>query len=467
MVYFRLINKFLNTARVLLNIRLGFICVLFVGIFITHSGSAESYNILRAATDALANDGRISGAGADLLAIKEQKIQASSSYLPQISTITSVGQSKLTRYNERLITSTNPKGKDLSLLNGRTSSIGLRLDQRLYDFGRTEALVNRAESTISQAKIHENEVHQSVLFEVINAYLSVLEAKESERLFLDSKNINTEQLTIAKYKYDHNELRENIYNQIKSRIGQSSAEYLTARAELKIAISSLEQLTNHDLTNAEFSYDKIEQILQYVGNDPQSAKAQAEQFSLTIANQKASVDIARAEKKYNEAGQIGFGVGFPDLILSVSQTKTYTTGVKDNNTAVVLNANNQIYDGGVRNSRLRESENRLLSANYNLSDSVNKLNLEIYNIHRRIDAAADISVEWLSAANQLKLTMANLTDAMELGAVTFIEYLNALDDYNKAKIQVIKNTIQIYRLKFQLMQLIGVLNAENLARYES
>ncbi len=428
---------------------------------------AEAYNILRATQDALQNDGRISSANADISAIEEQKNQAKSAFLPQISTISSFGQNQLSRQNKRLITASNPSGKDFGLLNGRVFSAGLRVDQKIYDFGRTNALVSRADSTIKQSKIHEREVKQTVMIEVINAYLSVLEAKESEKLFLDSKNINQEQLAIAQYKYDHNELRANIYNQIKSRISQSAAEYLTASAELKIAISTLEQLTNKELKDAEFSYDKINQIIEYIGTDPQSAKAQAEQFSLAINAQKALVDVARADKSYNEAGIIGFGIAFPDISLSATRSTTLTAGVViDNNTAVVVNANTQIYDGGVKSSRLREAENRLLSANYGLSDTINKVNLDIHNIHRRIDAASDIGKEWLSAANQLKLTMGNLTDAMELGAVTFIEYLNALDDYNKAKIQVIKNNIQIYRLKFQLMQLTGILTEETLSRYE-
>ncbi len=429
-------------------------------------GRAAPYNIIDALFDTLEKDNRLSSAQVDVKASEEQKIQAKSAYLPQISTINSIGQTRTNRFNQNLVTSSNPSGKDTSVINGLNKTFGLRVEQKLYDFGRTDALIERTDTVISQSKIQEKLIEQTVVFDAVQAYLTVLENLETEKLFRESRTVNEKQLAIAQFKYEHNELRANLYNQIKSRIGQSSAEYLTSRAELAIAISALEQLTNKTLGEQEFSYQKIEEILQGVGGDVISSRAQAEQFNFTIKSSKAQLELARAERKFSASQSTIWGIGLPDLSLSGNVSKSYFGNlINDTNTSLTLNASSQLYDGGAKVSRFRESDKRLVSAGYNVSEVTNRVNLEIHNIHRRIEAAQEISHEWYRAANELKLTMQNLSDAMELGAVTFIEYLNALDDFNKAKVQVIKNNIQIYRLKFQLLQLIGILTKDNLEKY--
>ncbi|KKB09437.1 TolC family outer membrane protein [Devosia chinhatensis] len=374
----------------------------------------------------------------------ERIVQAKSGMLPNISASVSGG------YGSSLIGGSWTPG---------ASSLSTSLDyaQNIFDSGATAAQIEAARAGAEVAELQIRTAEQSVLYQVVQAYMNVLTGRQLLALRQENINFFRAQLQSAQDRLDVGEGTRIDVAQAQARLAQVQAAFQASSGSVQSAEATFERLVGRrpQALSTSHNYGRL-----IPGNlDVAISEAEVDHPGILLA--KAAIRAAQAGVDQASAG---FG---PTAGISGSLGTSWTGpagGARDGITAQVgFRISVPIYSGGRTGSAVRQanlgqirSEVDALSA----YDQIREAVIAAWTGIQSADAQINAAQAGVSSSNTV---LEGVIQERDLGTRTTLDVLNAQADLTTARESLINASSNKVLATFALLSATGRLTAAELA----
>ncbi len=425
------------------------------------SGPASAVDLVGVHDLALKNDPRLRSAEYRREAVDENKTQAWSNLLPQLTADASV-----TRGGSK----TEIAGTQVSDTDTDNESWGVTLRQSLYRQANYESL-DIARSQITQAEAVYQIAFLDFLLRVAENYFQVL-------TFQDGVVFAEAEEKAFQRQFEQAEQRFEVGLTAVTDVHEARASYDNARARAIVARNNLAEYKEglKELTGQYFEdFDKLQEKLPMVEPDPPNPQNWIEMAMTSnpqVRAARAGYDVADANVRLQRSGH------YPTLDLVASYTDftnneflirndfqqpigTTTLGNRDTQLRLLLSV--PIYSGGAVSSRTRQAGLQMNAAGEDLDDQQRITERQTQNAYRAVSAGIQevqaFGQAVISAESALQATQAGF----EVGTRTIVDVLIAEQRYYQAQRDnsIARHAYIVNHLR--LKAAAGLLNSEDLS----
>lgn len=425
------------------------------------SAPAWSVDLVGVHDLALKNDPRLRAAEYRREAVDENKTQAWSNLLPNIS-----ADAGLTRGSSE----TDIGGDKVSDSDTDNETWGITLRQSLYRQANYESL-DIARSQITEAEAIYQVAFLDFLLRVAEGYFQVL-------TFMDGVTFAEAEEKAFQRQFEQAEQRFEVGLTAVTDVHEARASYDNARARAIVARNNLADAKEglKELTGQYFEeYDKLQEQLPLVEPEPANPQNWIEMAMTSnpqVRARRAGYDVADANVRLQRAGHyptldlVGSYTDFTNneyIIRNDFQQPIGTTSLGNTDAQVRLLLNIPIYQGGYVSSRTRQAGLLMDAAGEDLDDQQRITERQTQNAYRAVLAGIQeveaFGQAVISAESALQATQAGF----EVGTRTIVDVLIAEQRYYQAQRD---NSIARHAYIVNHMRLkaaAGLLTSEDLA----
>lgn len=417
----------------------------FVGLGSSSSAYAET--LAEALVSAYTTNPTLEAQRARLRAADEQVPQALSNWRPTVKLSGDAGRSN-SFFNQTPFTS---YGTTISSPN----DVSIQITQPIYRGGRTVAQTKQAEATVQAERALLEVTEQSVLQNVITAYMNVVQNKAVLELSINNEQVLQRQLDATNDRFRVGEVTRTDVAQAESRLSAAHADRTQAEGNLRTAVANY-------ITN--------------VGHAPINLVAPGPVAGLPGSLEEASQtallnnpNILNAQYTY-DASSYGIDLIAGELLPSVTFTgtasKNYDAYGPESYQRVYLatvNLTVPLYQQGQEYSRLRAQKHT--AGQYRIDVDV-----------ARRDIVESVTVAW-QALQTARARIASYTDQIkaaevalegvqresQVGSRTVLDVLNAEQELLNARVNLVQAQHDETVAEYQVKGTLGQLTAKTLA----
>ncbi len=341
----------------------------------------------------------------------------------------------------------------------RTSSIGARISQPLFNGLSTYNSVRAADSTVRAEQYNLSNYEQSVFLSASEAYLNVVRDAAIVDLQKSNEKLLKKQLDETIERFNVGELTRTDVAQARSSLSQATASRIRAEGNLQVSRAVYKQIIGRQPENLkepdnihEFLPATFEQALDYT---------MVNNYDVLAAKQ------ALAAREYTV--KANYGSLLPQIAATgeVAQVKNDPkhSGLNDSTVDSVefgVNLTVPLYDAGENRAIIRQSKYAKWQAHEQVL-SAERLAVSSITSYWESMVANDAMIKALQdqvKANEIALDGVKKEEA--LGNRTVLDVLNAYQSLLDSKVDVVKARREYYLSAMQVMQAMGKLTAENL-----
>lgn len=431
---------------------------------------ASAADLISIAQDALTNNASLLGDQAGVNATREGEGVARGALLPQVNATASVSRNHTSNSEQtggntsQILQELGVSGASSSGSEDKThneSSVTIQATQSLFNATNWYSLAAAKRQTAQQILNFSNN-RQTLLFDVANAYFTVLRAKEL---------LDTDRAAEAAYKRQLEQVREQFDVGVVAAtdLREAEASYDSARATrisqestLTVDFDALTALTGKQYP----SIDKLSEDMPIESPKPANREAWVEMGNsqnLALKTARAGIDSARANVAIARAGHLPT----LDAVASWSYggTSRYRGFNKENQ--IGLQASIPIYSGGSTSAQVNQNTYQLEQAQFQAEEQLRRTVQNISSFFAQSNNNV-LSVEAqkravISNRASLKATQ----DGYEAGTRTILDVLNSQNSYYSS-LQAYSSARYDYVLNMlQLRQNAGILDVGSLQSLNS
>jgi len=398
------------------------------------AGSARGEDLLQIYREALASDPTLAAARANFVATQELLPQARAGLLPVFSLL---GNANAQNYSNRVHTDPGVTVTQQFPSYSYTVSASQPLYrmQNWISFDQAKVQVGQADYTLASAQ-------QDLIVRVAQAYFDALLAQFTIDLIESQKAAVSENLALAKRNFEVGVATITDTNDAQAKYDQIVAQEISAQNDLANRMAALRAIigrTPNALVRVDRTYEP--QLPKPTAIEPWIEKAISENYQVRIAQ--SNFDIASLEIDRQRAGH------YPTLDLVASFNQTYAGGAATTNIAgnfyqdsrlgvIGVQLNVPLYQGGLVNSRVRQSIANLEASRQNLESS-----------RRAAQLLAQTSFAGVtSGVAQLKA----LAQALKSAQVSYDSNKLGLEVGVRTNLDVLNQQQQVFQTRFNIAQ---------------
>jgi outer membrane protein len=339
-------------------------------------------------------------------------------------------------------------------VTGAPYSGQVSLVQPIYQGGRLKALRRQAKASILAARAGLENAENNIFLSAANAYVDVLRDEETARIRRNNVMVLTRQLTASNARFEVGEGTRTDIAQSQSRL--AAAEAGLAQADAQLAVSRA-------------------QFVRIVGRSPQQL-APAPDFVLPPSLEAATA-LARENNPqlmaayYNElAGEAGIDVAKsasrPSLTMngSVLAAREQLQGISETDQAAVgLTLSMPIFSGGLNKSRVRQAKHVKTRLAFLTRDTERAVDQTVAQIWAQMEAAKTVVSTSRRQVDAAEIAFEGVTLEQQVGTRDQLDVLNAEQEVLNAKLNLVNAERNYDSAVFQLLSVIGVMDAEGIA----
>lgn len=423
-------------------------------LFITLCQTGECDDLLSIYQQALDADPELKSSEVKIKVGEAQKGQALGEMLPQVTATTNWSANKQTQAQRQSI---------ISPLQNVTSNYGgtryvVSLSQTLIDLPKYWNW-QRAKAIESQYTLENVQAQQTLIFNVVDKYFTVLEAEDELNFYKSEEETTGRQREQIQKLFDRQLTKITDLYAIEARLDQVKASIIEAEAKVVTAKDSLKELTNITPStlsklreNIEYKEleGKLEDWLEVAKNENPTLAAQ--QYAIAAADN----DVATQKAKHLPVVELQLTYYNTDIGFQSSRVGPTDTQV------AAINMNIPVFSGGTTTKQTEEAQHKLTLSKYSKEAQLRELLKETSDAFLNSNA----SVRRIKATNKALESTRKSREAMEIGFSYGVETISdvlraqeeefkAMRDLAQAKYAYIKN-----RMRF--LQAIGTISEENL-----
>lgn len=423
----------------------GFLGASLLAVFVACAsvGSAQAQSISQALASAYDHAPDLQAAVLNAKVSAEKIVQAKSGMMPNISASVSGG------HGTSLIGG--------SWTPGSTSlSTSLDYGQNIFDSGATSAQVEAARAGAEVAELQIRTTEQSVLFQVVQAYMNVLGGRELLALREENIRFFQAQLQSAQDRLDVGEGTRIDVAQAQARLAQVQAAYQASLGSVQNAEATFQRLvgTRPQGLSTNHNYARL------IPRSLDAAIAEAEGGHPAILLAKAAIRAAQAGV---DIAQAGFG---PTAAISGSLGTSWTGpagGLRDGISAQVgFRISVPIYSGGRTGSAVRQANLGQIKSEVDAMSAYDQIREAVISAWTGIQSA-DAQITAAQAGVSSSTTVLDgVIQERDLGTRTTLDVLNAQADLTSARESLINASNNKVIATFALLNAMGRLTAGDL-----
>ncbi len=325
------------------------------------------------------------------------------------------------------------------------------------------AAYTESELQVVQSEAQFKLAEQDLVLRVAQAYFNVLIAQDSVQLAAAQKAAISQQLEQAKRNFEVGTATITDTQEAQSRYDLIVAQELAAQNNLEVAQRALQQLTNAP-TGELNPLGKSFQLEspQPASQDEWIKNAQLHNYQIVIAQ--AGADLADKEVDRNRGGHLPT----VDLVASHSQTiangSNFGVGTDTTATAVGVQLNMPLFQGGAIQSKWREAEANREQARQNLENAHRSVELQT----RQAYLGVVNGIAQVQALQQALKSSESLLEASklgyEVGVRTNLDVLNAQQQAYATRRDLYQAEYNYLLSQLRLQAAVGGLAEEDLGK---
>ena len=418
------------------------------------ASSADAANLMDIYREALTSDAALASAKAAYQAGQEKLPQGRALLLP------SVNLSANSTWNQMDIQYRGPSSFPGGQRDYNSNGATLALSQPLYR-RQNWAQYEQGKLLATQAEMQYASAQQDLILRVAQAYFDTLLAQDAAALAGAQKQAISEQLAQAKMNFEVGTATITDSHEAQARYDLGNASEIAALNDLEMKQRALEKI----IGKLPQSLVALATSMPLQGPEPADMAKwveAAEQNNLQVQVQRAAVEIANQEVARNRGGH------HPtlDLVASYSDTgatgSSFGVGNDTKATAIGLQLNLPLYQGGATSSRVREAVANQEKSRQDLEQTVRQTALSTreayFGVTSGISQVKALEQALISSQSSLDSTKLGL----EVGVRTNVDVLNAQQQLFSAKRDLYKARYSYLLSRLKLKSAAGSLAEDDL-----
>ena len=316
---------------------------------------------------------------------------------------------------------------------------------------------------MAQTEAQFKNAGQELILRVTQAYFDVLIAQDNVRLALAQKSAIAEQLEQAKRNFEVGSATITDTYEAQARYDLVGAQEIAAQSNLEVKMNSLQQLINAKPGQLQ---QRGQQFKPEAPQPPDMEKwvEQAQQNNLQLAVVRAAAELAEKEVARNRGGH------YPTLDLVANYSKNSANGGSlgvgsdSNATAVGVQFNMPLFQGGATHSKWREAAANRDRAREELENARRNVDLQT----RQAYLGVVNGIAQVQALQQAVKSGASLLEAsklgQEVGVRTNLDVLNAQQQLYSTQRDLYQAEYNYLLSQLRLKAAAGTLAEDDLAK---
>ena len=390
----------------------------------------------------------------------ESVVQARTAFRPQLSASADVSQSQTDLAKPYTVVN----GVRVPITNPRTSNgsgASLSLTQPLYTGGRASANLTAAESEVLAGRENLRSVEQSVLINVIQAYVDV--RRDQERLRISNENV-----AVLVRQLDESNARFEVGEITRTDVAQSQARQASARANLSSTQAILEiSRANYAAVVGQNPVDLAPEpsLAALLPATVEQAFDAADQNnpdvrSALYGEQAAAARVAQARAVHNPTvsarASLGWDAGASNG--AGDQFRDY-----DRNLTGSITASVPIFTGGLNSSQIRLARERETAARIGVEGAKRVVLQSVSSAWSNLLAARANLVSNEEQVRATRIAFEGVRQEQQVGLRTTLDVLNAQQELRNAEQALVTARRDEYVAGASVLQAMGALDVAVLA----
>jgi outer membrane protein len=381
--------------------------------------------ILDVYRDALSNDPRLQQAASTRQAQQELQPQARALSLPVIS-----AQGSLAR---------NFPNWDSDFTD---RSSGVFLNQPIYNRGN-QVRQRQADITVEQADVDFDGAEQNLILRVASSYFDVLAGQDDVVFARANKEAIARQLEQVTRRFEVGLVTITDVQEAQARYDQSVATEIEVINSLADRREALREITGQYYEELQTLRDDLPLRLPDP-SDPEAWVARALENNPELQSAVLAAEVARETIELERSGH------YPTLDLNASYTDFDNGTIERRGSAVGLQLDIPIYQGGAVTSRTREAAYRYEAAKQRREEIQRAIIRQVQNAYRGVDASISLVRALDQAVTSGRSSLEATEAGFEVGTRTIVDVLDAQRDlllaqrdYSQSRYRYVLNLLSL------------------------
>lgn len=416
------------------------------GVVSVASGTASAETLLQALASAYANNPELNAARAATRAIDEGVPQALSNYRPQVNARGSVTQSW---------TDTDFRGGGGTDTDGASATLGLNVTQNLFRGFRTANGTKQAEAAVLASRASLLNTEQNVLFGAAEAFMNVVRDRALVELRSQNVAFLRQQGTATRDRFEVGETTRTDVAQSDARVSLAVSQFNLAQALLNSSQAIYQQIIGNKPGKLNQSYSPNGLIPNNLDSALTVALSDHPGIMAAIYNS----DSASFNTKIIE------GELLPTVSLEgdLSRTFNFQGNTRTTDSASLTGrVTIPIYQGGGVSSRVRQAKEIAGQRQIELDLTRQQVRASVISAWGQLVASRAVIVAAEAQRNASQIALSGVIEEQRVGQRTTLDTLNAQQELQDARVNVISARRDQVVAAFALASSIGRLNAQRL-----
>lgn len=393
-------------------------------------------------------------------ASQEEKAQAMSALLPQVSATGTIGETHMAIANS-------------AKFYYHQTTTSMQLEQVIFDFSKFSAYT-KSKYSVQVANLQLLNAKQQLISTVAEAYFDVLYAFDIHNAVISAKNVFEKQLTQSQKSFDAGLVNITDVNDVKYGYADAVAQELQAQNDLRDKKNIFNKLTG-------LNSDEISEVVKDINLNkpiPNSVESwvdianknnldiQIARLQLEMADK--DISIARsghlpklsANLSYKYQGDLRVdGVDSPQTQAIIDMSSNVPGGflASYNQATATLQVDFPIYSGGSVSSKVRQAKSNYEASKQQLVSIERQVAQKIKNAYLQVETGFEFVKAQTQALKSADLKLESDRKGYKEGIRNSIDlvsseknYITALQNYNKARYQYLLNQLQLKYLSGEI-----------------
>ena len=376
--------------------------------------------------------------------VTEDIAEALAGWKPVVYLNASIGKSLDT-------TTTNTTSKTNSNL---PISMGVVLEQKIYDAGKTNQNIKIANANFEMSKSKLMMIENEVLLQAAIAYFDLLKELDLLSIAKKNKEVINRQLEATKDRFDVGDLTITDVSQAEARLSDASANLVKAEADLNSAKAIF--FSDTGLEAEDIFYPEAMPVIPL---NLQGIMESVKSGNANIAFARKSKDLAEEELKL-VLKEMSMTVDFKARANQAYDPNTFFE--EQRYFDVSANMKLPLYKGGKDKANIRKYREKIIKSNSNISNILREESEKAMIIWNKIQSLNSQVISFKASILANEIALEGVVQEENVGARTVLDVLDAENELFRAKANLIKANTSLYIASYQIIEVTGNMNAKYL-----
>ena len=334
---------------------------------------------------------------------------------------------------------------------------GIRVTQNLYEGGRTQASIARAEADVLAGRAQLLSVEQEVLLDVATSYLNVVRDREVLRLQIANERRLERQLEATSDRFEVGEVTRTDVAQAESRLARATADRIASEADLEVSAAFYEQVVGQ-VPGEDMAYPEAE--------EPGLPATRDESSRLASERNPAVLSSFYERRSAQRTVDQEFADLLPSLDVEGELERTRNVGADDRtikSASVTANVTIPIYQAGSETSEVREAKQLVRQANDRIADARRQAVEDATSAWETLQSSRAQIIAFESAVRATGIALEGVEQEAAVGSRTVLDILDAEQEFLDAQVNLVRARRDVFVDGYSLLSAVGSLTARDLA----